>query len=81
MDTSSLDRLITDLTAIDGHAERARAATDLLHALAEVQQQIKEIRQDDVIELRKSRTLREVGEELGMTTARVDQIAKAKRRD
>jgi hypothetical protein len=80
MDTTPITRLVEELRAVSGPAERARAATELLRVLADVQQQIKNIRQDDVRRLRKTLKLREVAELLDMSTARVDQIAKGAKR-
>ncbi|XVQ08483.1 hypothetical protein ACQP1W_38895 [Spirillospora sp. CA-255316] len=73
-----LAKLVADLAAIDDTTERAQAAGRLLNALIEVQQEIKAIRQADVAELRKTLKLREVADLLGVTTARVDQISKAR---
>ena len=78
VDTDPITQLPTRLREIPDPALRAQAATQLLHVLAEVQQQIKDQRQTDVIELRQSRKLREIGDLLGMSMARVDQIAKGK---
>lgn len=76
MDTTPITRLTDDLRAIPAPTDRARAATDLLHVLAEAQREVTDIRRADVAELRKTLKLREVAELLGMSTARVDQIAK-----
>ncbi|MBT2480499.1 hypothetical protein [Streptomyces sp. ISL-94] len=50
----------------------------MLGALREGQTDLRKIRADDVTELRKTLKLREIGEQLGLSTGRVDQILKGK---
>jgi hypothetical protein len=78
MDMTPVTGLGDELRKSVDPAQRARAATDLLRVLADVQQEIKDIRRADVVELRKTLKLREVAELLDMSTARVDQIAKGR---
>jgi hypothetical protein len=59
-------------------AERARAITGILGAVKDANPDLKAARQADVLILREDLTLREVGEKIGVKTARVDQIAKGK---
>jgi hypothetical protein len=78
MDTAPITDLTARLREITDPSERARAATELLRVLGEVQQEVKDIRRGDVLELRKTLKLREIAEVLGVGTARVDQIVKGR---
>ncbi|MFE9243549.1 hypothetical protein [Nocardiopsis sp. NPDC006938] len=59
---------------------RAQLVGDLLAALADIEMALKAVRQPAVAELRdQGRTVRAIAAELGISPARVDQIAKGKR--
>lgn len=59
---------------------RAKAVGDILTAFAEVEDALKEVRRPAVAELREQgHTVRALASELGLSPARVDQIAKGKR--
>ncbi|MEU0489321.1 hypothetical protein ACOQFV_08415 [Nocardiopsis changdeensis] len=59
---------------------RARIVGEILAALAEVEDALKAVRQPAVAELREQgHTVRALAAELGLSPARVDQIAKGKR--
>ncbi|MFZ3470864.1 hypothetical protein ACODT3_22315 [Streptomyces sp. 4.24] len=82
MDTQApaahLRTAIEAVRTMPGGAERAVAVTELLGALREVQADLRKIRTDDVTELRKTLKLREIAEQLSLSTGRVDQILKGK---
>jgi hypothetical protein len=78
MDTESITQLPAQLRKISDPTARAQAATALLQLIPEIQQEIKDIRRDDVLELRRTLKLREVAELLGMSIPRVDQISKGR---
>jgi hypothetical protein len=59
-------------------ADRARVITGILGAVKDANPDLKAARQKDVLILRERLTLREVGEKIGVKSARVDQIAKGK---
>ncbi|MEV6836792.1 hypothetical protein AB0N17_20170 [Streptomyces sp. NPDC051133] len=58
--------------------ERAAMITALLKAVDDRQKELTETRRTDVRELRKTMTLAKVGESIGLSVPRVDQIAKGK---
>ncbi|MDR3081350.1 MAG: hypothetical protein LBV60_10580 [Streptomyces sp.] len=64
--------------AIEGPADRARAITGILDVIKERGPELKAVRRSDVLVLRKTLTLREVGGLLDLSIPRVDQIAKGK---
>jgi hypothetical protein len=76
MDITEITNLPAQLRAITDPIERARAATDLLNAMAAVGAEVKAIRAADVTELRKTMKLQEIGTALGVSHARVSQILK-----
>ncbi|MFB6619943.1 hypothetical protein ACIGFK_27135 [Streptomyces sp. NPDC085524] len=82
MDTQApatlLRTAIEAVRAMPAGAERAVAATELLGTLREAQADLRKIRTDDVTELRKTLKLREIAEQLSLSTGRVDQILKGK---
>ncbi|WP_017581409.1 hypothetical protein [Nocardiopsis valliformis] len=78
MDTTSLTHLTEQLRAITDPVDRTRAAADLIDALNHAQKEIKTIRAEAVADLRPGRSMREVGEMIGVSTGRVDQILKGK---
>lgn len=67
---------IKQALALGDPTTRARAITGILDAVHESRLELKAARQADVLKLRETLTLREVGELLGLSTGRVDQIAK-----
>ncbi|MGW2255138.1 hypothetical protein ACWCXH_33875 [Kitasatospora sp. NPDC001660] len=72
---------LAEIADITDPVDRELAARQLLDVvLPEIARGAREIRQGAVLELRRDRfTLREIGEKLGgLSTARVDQIAKGK---
>lgn len=68
--------VIDQVLAMEDPARRARAITELLGAVREREGEMKAARKADVLLMRESLTLREVGERIGVNTSRVDQIAK-----
>ncbi|MFE9624269.1 hypothetical protein [Streptomyces sp. NPDC006527] len=58
--------------------ERAARITALLKAVDDRQKELTETRRTDVRELRKTMTLAKVGDSIGLSVPRVDQIAKGK---
>lgn len=71
--------LIDEALAIPDPARRAQAISDILGTVKDANAELKEARRCDVLTLRgQSLTLREIGELLGMSTGRIDQIAKGK---
>lgn len=75
---SPVEAAIDRVLAIGDPAARAHAITAILDVLKERGPELKAARQKDVLELRESLTLREVGEQIGLSIPRVDQIAKGK---
>lgn len=70
---------IADARAITDPTERARVITDLLAAIADTAPGLRADRQADVLTMRgRPMTFAAIGELLGMTRGRVDQIAKGK---
>lgn len=59
-------------------AERAARITALLKAVDDRRAELAEARRTDVRELRQSMTLAQVGDAIGLSVPRVDQIAKGK---
>lgn len=59
-------------------AERAARITALLKAVDDRRAELAEVRRTDVRELRQTMTLARVGEVIGLSVPRVDQIAKGK---
>ncbi|WP_116245797.1 hypothetical protein [Nocardiopsis sp. FIRDI 009] len=78
MDTTELTHLIDRLRDIPDPVERTRTAAALIDALKDAQTRVKAVRADAAAELRQGRTLRQVGELLGVSPARVDQILRGK---
>ncbi|GAA1014545.1 hypothetical protein Q7689_10280 [Nocardiopsis tropica] len=78
MDTTPLTQLAEQLRAITDPVERSKAATALIDALNDAQKAVKGVRAEAVAELRPGRSMREVGEMIGVSTARVDQILKGR---
>lgn len=72
--TTTIDQAL----AIEDPVDRFRATTELLDAVHERRLDLKAARQADVLKLRETLTLREVGHQFGLSTGRVDQIAKGK---
>ncbi|MFF2168155.1 hypothetical protein ACFVWP_46995 [Streptomyces sp. NPDC058175] len=71
--------VLSELDAIKDPLERQGAARDVLeNLLPAIAREVKANRGRAVAELREGRTLAQVGELLGMSTARVDQILKGK---
>jgi DNA-directed RNA polymerase specialized sigma subunit len=62
--------------ALTDPAERARTITALYDTMAD--QELKRAREDDILTLRKTLVLREIGEVTGLSTGRIDQIIKAR---
>lgn len=69
---------IEQALAAQDEVERARVITGILGAVKDANADLKAARQADVLKLRETLTLREVGEKIGMSTPRVDQVAKGK---
>ena len=70
---------IAQALAITDRVERAREITKVVGVIQDTATELRRARQSDVLHLRATPlTLREVGELLGMSTGRVDQIAKGK---
>ncbi|TGB13829.1 hypothetical protein [Streptomyces sp. MZ04] len=59
-------------------ADRARAITEILAVMQDKGPQMKRTRQADVLTLRKTLVRREIGELIGTSPSRVDQIEKGK---
>ncbi|MEC3992036.1 hypothetical protein VSR01_00130 [Actinacidiphila sp. DG2A-62] len=84
MDTSQTEpaalvkAAVEQALALRDPSERARAITGILGVVKEANPELKAAREADVRTLRETLTLREVGERTGMSTARVDQIAKGR---
>jgi DNA-directed RNA polymerase sigma subunit (sigma70/sigma32) len=76
------DQALADVAAIEDPVARDKAAralqAALTEAIAEPLTRTKAVRQQAVLELRKTLTLAKVAEQLGLSTGRVDQIAKGK---
>ncbi|WP_116248274.1 sigma factor-like helix-turn-helix DNA-binding protein [Nocardiopsis sp. FIRDI 009] len=76
--------ILTDLRALPTRIEseadpmtRARLVGETLAAFAEIEAALKEVRRPAVVELRgQGLTLRAIGEELGLSASRVDQISR-----
>lgn len=62
--------------ALADPAERARTITALYDAMADPK--LKQAREDNILTLRKTLVLREIGEATGLSTGRIDQIIKAR---
>jgi DNA-directed RNA polymerase sigma subunit (sigma70/sigma32) len=62
--------------AIDDPAQRARAITGILDVIKTASPELQAARRADILKLREDLTLREVGEQVGLSIGRVDQIAK-----
>jgi DNA-directed RNA polymerase sigma subunit (sigma70/sigma32) len=62
--------------AIDEPAARARAITGILDVIQTASPELQAARRADIVKLREDHTLREVGEQVGLSIGRVDQIAK-----
>ncbi|MGE7438005.1 sigma factor-like helix-turn-helix DNA-binding protein [Kitasatospora sp. NPDC001175] len=62
--------------AMDDPAQRARAITGILDVIKTASPQLQATRRADVLKLRETLTLREIGERIGLSIGRVDQIAK-----
>jgi DNA-directed RNA polymerase specialized sigma subunit len=73
-----VEAAIKQAIALDDPAERARAITGILDSIHEHRLDLKAARESAVLALRKTLTLREVAELLGVSIGRVDQIAKGK---
>ncbi|MEU8516342.1 hypothetical protein AB0C76_32885 [Kitasatospora sp. NPDC048722] len=74
-----LDALLATLGGIKDPIAREVAARELLDDLLPATvKEAKQIRREAVEELRSGRTLKQVGELLGLSTARVDQILKGR---
>lgn len=78
METTELTQLTERLRQITDPVERSKAATALIDALNDTQKAVKGVRAEAVAELREGRSMREVGEMIGVSTARVDQILKGR---
>jgi DNA-directed RNA polymerase sigma subunit (sigma70/sigma32) len=61
---------------LDDPAQRAHAITGILDVIKTASPQLQATRRADVIALRETLTLREVGEKIGLSIGRIDQIAK-----
>ncbi|MFJ9380329.1 hypothetical protein [Streptomyces sp. NPDC101455] len=76
------DQALADVEAIEDPVARDKAVrqlqTALTGAIAEPLTRTKAVRQKGVLELRRTRTLATVAELLGLSTGRVDQIAKGR---
>lgn len=82
INSEAFDKALADVAAIEDPVARDKAARDLQAALtesiAEPLTRTKALRQQTVLELRQTRTLEKVAALLGLSTARVDQLAKGK---
>lgn len=82
INTSAVAEALAAIAAITDPVARERAARDLQDALteaiAEPLTQAKTLRQQAVLELRQTLTLAKVAEKIGLSTGRVDQLAKGK---
>lgn len=75
---TAIERALTQALASDDPVHRIRAITAILDAVKDCGPDLKAARQADVLKLRKTLTLREVGEQTGLSVPRIDQIAKGK---
>jgi len=82
INSEAFDQALADVTAIEDPVARDKAARELQAALTEAiadpLTRTKAVRQQAVLELRTTRTLATVAELLGLSTGRVDQLAKGK---
>ncbi|MFF0087361.1 hypothetical protein ACFYR1_48125 [Streptomyces canus] len=82
INSEAFDQALADVAAIKDPVARDKAAralqTALTEAIAEPLTRAKAVRQQAVLELRQTLTLAKVAEKLGLSTGRVDQIAKGK---
>lgn len=82
INASAVTEAFTAIAAIADPVAREKAARDfqdvLTEAIAEPLTQAKAVRQQAVLELRQTLTLAKVAERIGLSTGRVDQIAKGK---
>jgi DNA-directed RNA polymerase sigma subunit (sigma70/sigma32) len=82
INTSAVSEALATISAIPDPVARERAARDLQDALTETiaapLTQAKGIRQNAVLELRQTLTLAKVAEKIGLSTGRVDQLAKGR---
>ncbi|MFF4552675.1 hypothetical protein [Streptomyces sp. NPDC001422] len=78
--TAAITAIGQELAAVTDPVQREALARDVIdRLLPQATQDAKAMRAEPVAELRDGRTLREVGELLKLTPARVDQILKAGR--
>ncbi|WP_333745882.1 RNA polymerase subunit sigma-70 [Streptomyces sp. IBSBF 2950] len=82
INASAVSEALAAIGAIPDPVAREKAARDLQDALTEAiaapLTQAKGVRRNAVLELRQTLTLAKVAERLGLSTGRVDQIAKGK---
>ncbi|WP_017602437.1 sigma factor-like helix-turn-helix DNA-binding protein [Nocardiopsis lucentensis] len=70
-------QLPDELTTVSDPLTRARLVGDVLTTFAETERALKEVRRPAVVALREQgMTMREIGEELGVSASRVDQISR-----
>ena len=82
INSEAFDQALADVAAIKDPVARDKTAralqTALTEAIAEPLTRTKAVRQQAVLELRQTLTLAKTAEKLGLSTGRVDQIAKGK---
>ena len=82
INVSAVTEALAAIAAVTDPVAREKAARDfqdaLTEAIAEPMTQSKTVRQQAVLELRQTLTLAKVADRLGLSTGRVDQIAKGK---
>ncbi|MEU4655202.1 RNA polymerase subunit sigma-70 [Streptomyces sp. NPDC023723] len=82
INASAVSEALAAISAIPDPVAREKAARDLQTALTEAiadpLTRTKAVRQQAVLELRRTLTLAKVAEQLGLSIGRVDQIAKGK---
>lgn len=81
MDTTLADRVkaaIDEALAISSPAERARELTQIYGVITNVAPHIRQVRRQDVLTMKATMTYKDIGETLGMTRGRAEQIAKGK---
>jgi hypothetical protein len=82
INSEAFDQALADVAAIKDPVARDKAAralqTALTEAIAEPLTRTKAVRQKAVLELRQTLTLAKAAEQLGLSTGRVDQLAKGK---
>ncbi|MCT9934172.1 hypothetical protein N5079_28615 [Planotetraspora sp. A-T 1434] len=68
--------VIATLAAIPDPVARARAVSDVLDAMPDIQAELRAVRQDAVLTMRQTLSLADTAEKLGISQPRVSQIAK-----